>query len=118
MSVLNRASILAAQDTPTIDVKIPEWKGSVRVRTLTAQARDFLELGIDAERKEMGGAMANIRARYAIACTVGEDGEPLFTLDDLEALGQKSGNALDKIYQAAEKLNKLSPGDVETAAKN
>ena len=46
MSLLSKAAILAADDLPTIDIAVPEWGGSVRIRALTAGQREELEAEI------------------------------------------------------------------------
>ena len=115
--MLTREAILAANDTPTRDVDVPEWCGTVRVRTMSARDRDALEFAAIAAREE-GSTVDNVRARYAAACIVDDKGNQVFTDEDITALGNKSGAALDRVYQAIAELNRIMPGDIEDAAKN
>ena len=115
--MLTREQILAANDTPTQTVPVPEWGGNITVRTMSARDRDALEFAAIAARDE-GSTVDNVRARYAAACIVDDKGNPLFTDEDIVALGNKSGAALDRVYQAIAELNRIMPGDIEGAAKN
>lgn len=118
MALLTREQILAADDLPSKEVEVPEWGGSVKVRSITAKDRDEFEQALIAARQAKRVAPENVRARYVAACIVGEDGKPLFTAKDVEALGQKSFAALERVYQAATELNALSDEAVEDLAKN
>ena len=115
--MLTREQILAANDTPTRDVFIPEWGDSVRVRSLSARDRDAFELAV-VQAKHDGEPVQNIRARYAAACIVNDKGVAIFSEEDIAALGDKSAAALDKVYSAIEELNHLSADDIEALAKN
>jgi len=117
MALLTRSAILAANDLPTRDIAVPEWGGDIRVRSMTAFDRDQFELAIRAQH-ERGETMSNIRAHYAAACIVDENGDPLFSVEDVEALGRKSGAALDRVFSAITEMNALNPGDVEQLAGN
>lgn len=118
MGLLTRDQILGASDLPTKEVEVPEWGGSVLVRSITAKDRDEFEQALVQAREAKRFAPENVRARYVAACVVGEDGKPLFTPKDVEALGAKSFAALDRVYQAAISLNALSDGDIEALEKN
>ena len=115
--MLTRDQIFAANDTPTRDVDVPEWGGSVRVRTMSARDRDALEFAALAAR-DAGTTVDNVRARYAAACIIDEKGEQVFTEEDVANLGNKSAAALDRVYQAVAELNAISTSDIEELAKN
>lgn len=113
--MLNKAEILEAQDLPREEVQIPEWKGSVYVQTMTADAKDTFEGTL----LEGGKAtIAGIRAKLAVATVVDEAGNCLFGLADVEALGKKSGKALDRIFTVAQRLNAISDADLKEMEKN
>lgn len=118
MALLSRDAILAADDLPTKDVPVPQWGGTVRVRSLTGAERDQFEGDIVAARRDGRVSPGNIRARYAAMAIVGEDGNNLFTPADVEALGRKSAAALDKVYQEILSFNALTEADVEELAGN
>ena len=112
--MLTRDQILQAKDLKTEVVKVPEWGGEVIISTFTGAARDEWEAGL----VNKGVAMQNIRARLFAATCVDETGARLFTAADADALGQKSGAALDRCVQVAQRLNRLTTDDLEDLAKN
>ena len=118
MALLTRDAILTANDKPTRDVPVPEWGGTVRVRSISAAERDEFEEQTLAARREGRVLPRNVRARMMAACIVGEDGQRLFSEDDIEALGDKSVAATDRVYAAVSELNALSEKDVEELAGN
>jgi hypothetical protein len=116
MSLLTKAAILAANDLPTRDVAVPEWGGSVRIRSMTAEERDAFEAAQIAAKTDGFVVVPNLRARYVSSCIVGEDGQPLFSEGEIGALGRKSAAALDRVFSAIAELNKLDPNAIEEAA--
>ncbi|MGB9780619.1 hypothetical protein [Caldanaerobacter sp.] len=119
MAYLNREQILQIQDLPTEDVEVPEWGGKVRVRGLTGAERDKFEASIvvrKGNRTEFNPE--NMRAKLVAMCVVDENGNRLFTDEDIKILGQKSATALDRIFQVAQKLSGLRPEDFEEMQKN
>ena len=119
MSLLSKTDILSADDLKSQDVAVPEWHGSVRIRSLTGRERDAFEAGlVKGEGKERKVDMANMRARLVGLTVINEFGERLFTDDEVELLGAKSGAALDRVFSAAQRLNSLASEDVEQLTKN
>lgn len=114
--LLTKEQILNSQDGKTIDIDVPEWGGSVTISTMSGFARDQFEGSLVG--KNGGTNISNIRAKLAAATIVDEAGNLLFTDKDVAALGKKSSAALDRVFEASQKLNKISDGDVEELAKN
>ena len=109
MALLGRDQILAAQDLPTVDVEVPEWGGTVRVRMMTGGERDAFEAGtITRHGRKIEQNLVNIRARLVALCVVDEKGQRLFSEADAAALGQKSAAALNRVFNAAQQLNALT----------
>ena len=117
MTLLNRETILAAQDVQYETVAVPEWGGEVRVRAISAAARDDLEQAAYAAHTAKQ-PFRNMRARMVALCVVGEDGKPVFTGQDIETLGEKSAAALDRVYAAAARLNAITDSDIKELEKN
>lgn len=117
--LLGREAILGIADTQIADVEVPEWGGTVRVRGLTGTDRDAFE-GEIAQRKGKSVQMntRNIRARLVQLSVVDADGNRLFSHLDVEALGQKSAKALDRVFSTAMELSGLSDKDVEDMTEN
>jgi hypothetical protein len=117
--ILSKADILGAQDLESITVEVPEWDGSVIVRTLTGTERDAFETQlvkvVDGKRVP---DLDNLRAKLLAATLVDEAGNSLFEPGDFAALGGKRAAALDRIFTVAQRLNGMAPDAVEDAAKN
>lgn len=120
---LSAAEILAADDLKREWVDVPEWGGGVYVRSMPGLALDRYELAQLSRRKvEKDGSakfnLDNVRAELVALCACDEKGEPLFTLEQVEALGKKSGSALGRVATVAQRLNGLNQKDLEQLAKN
>jgi hypothetical protein len=119
MSLLSKTAILAAQDLQTEDVEVPEWGGAVRVRSFTGRERDAFEASmVRGDGRDRRVDLTNMRARLVGLTVIDESGQRLFTDEEADLLGAKSGAALDRIFAIAQKLNGLSGADVEELAKN
>lgn len=119
MSLLSRDQILSAPDLATIDVDVPEWGGTVRLKTMTGAERDAFENEIVQQKKSGTRVnLLNVRARLLSRVIVDEHGAPLFSRHDIEALGQKSSRALDRLADAAGKLNAINDEDLEELAED
>lgn len=116
---LTRDAILAAGDLQFEDVDVPEWKGKVRVRGMTGAERDAWETallegrGDDKKKNER-----NVRATLVSLTVVDEQGQRLFTEADIAALGRKSVKALQRVYNVAQRLSRISEEDVKELAGN
>lgn len=116
MTLLSREAIFAAIDLKHEDVEVPEWGGTVRVRMMTGAERDaFSAAMVDEDGKPR---LTDYTARLVAATVVGDDGERVFTADDVEALGRKSAIALARVFAVADRINKLGAEAVEAAAGN
>lgn len=114
--ILDRNSILTADDLKTEDVNCPEWGGAVRMRVLTGTQRDAFGASLrSADGKSDTG---NFRARLVVWCAVSDAGVALFTSDDVAALGEKSGSVLGRLADVAERMNGMGAVAVETATGN
>lgn len=110
--LLSKDDILKADDIKAETVGVPEWGGEVLVRPLSGRERDQYEADSYVQRNgQMEVDPRNARARLVVMCVVDGDGKPLFTRDDVAALGEKSAAALDRIFTAAARLSGLSEAD-------
>jgi hypothetical protein len=129
--LLSHDQILEAQDLETEDVPVPEWGGEVRVKGLTGEERDSYEAACMTERPsydgkgkqvrgrtELGRNLSNVRAKLVARSIVDEQGERLFTDHEVAALGKKSAAALERVFDVAARLSRLSDEDVEDLAGN
>lgn len=119
MAILNRDAILTASDIQTEVVEVPEWGGSVLVRGLTGAQRDRFEASmVELKKGKQVLKLSNLRAYLAALSIVDEQGQLLFSNEDIEALGNKSCAALQRIWDVARRLSGLSDDDVEELTKN
>lgn len=121
--LLNRDLILQVEDLATLDVDVPEWGGTVRIRRLTGADGDAYEESLVEFRTGKGARdpkvnLRNLRARLVQRSAIGEDGKLLFGEMDVAALGKKSRAALDRVYSEAVKLNGMNRAELEEIAKN
>jgi len=120
MSELTRDQILGSTDQRIVAVEVPEWGGTVHVRTMTGRERDEWEcsLIVDLEARTFEHRRDNLRSRLLVRVLCDATGKPLFTAADIAALGEKSGTALDRVYATAATVNRLSRSDIEELEKN
>lgn len=120
---LSKEQILAADDSKKELVQVPEWGGEVWVKCMSGSDRDTWEFSIFAERQkaEKEGrsfSIPNFRARLVAATLCNEKGERLFSNEEIVVLGNKSSAALESVFLAARRINKLRDEDVESLVKN
>jgi len=117
MALLNKQAILDVQDIDIEKVEVPEWDGYVFVKGMTGMERDTFEASIVQQRgKDARVNMVNIRAKLAAQTICDEEGVRLFTDKDVHALGKKSANALQRVFDVAQKLSGITGDDVEELA--
>lgn len=115
---LSREQILGAMDLKIEEVPIPEWGGSVFVKAMGATAKERIAQGWFAGADGKPTNMVGFRAAFAAASIVDENGKTIFTSADIEALGEHSEGALDKILEVGRRLSKMGSGDIEAEVGN
>lgn len=116
---LGRDAIIDADDRNYDVVDCPEWGGKVRVRGLTGSQRDAYEESLvttNGSSRKMN--LANARAKMCVLAIVDKDGRPIFSADDVRALGRKSAAPIERIFDAARRLSGMSDEDVEKLTEN
>lgn len=118
-NLLTRDQILEAVDLDFEVVEVPEWGGKVRVRALTGTERDAFESSLVASSGKVQKVdTQNIRAKLCSLTMVDSEGAQLFGMKDVAILGAKSAAALDRVYEVASRLSKISKEDVEELEGN
>jgi hypothetical protein len=113
MALLSKHDIMTVDDLKVEEVSVPEWGGSVLVRTLTARERDEFESST-VDKKSGKPNLENFRAKLVGLCLVDENGKRLFeSRADVTMLGNKSVAALQRVFNKAQELNGFSEEDVE-----
>ena len=120
--LLSREDILNAEDRVRELVDVPEWGGSVFVRSLEGIERDRLETSFVRYARSAQGKLsadfntaANdvVRARLCAMTIVDDEWHNLFSESDILILTHKSAAALDRVFQVAQRLSGLTDADVE-----
>jgi hypothetical protein len=106
-----RDNILSASDLAREQVDTPEWEPAgvpaVFVRALTAAERDQFEQGL-VERTPDGGVRTktkNFKAGFVARIVVDEDGNRVFGDEDIDALGEKNANVIDRLWDKGRELS-------------
>lgn len=120
MTLLNKEQILSAPDLKTKDVDVPEWGGTVRVTQITAADRCVLQM-LSLDEKGRPKAPTEINKMMTIGlcalAIVDENGNRIFSEQDIEALGKKSPAAMDRVFEVADDLNGISAEIAESLKK-
>lgn len=128
--VLTREAIEAikALDDRKIELaEVPEWGYSVYIRGLSGIDRDAYEMAMIEQKalkdKKTGKRptaelnLTNLRAKLIVRTAVDSDDpntcKPIFTAEDADWIGKKSGAALQRLYIVAQRLSGLSSEDEE-----
>ena len=112
MSCLTASQILAADDTKTEAIDVPEWGGTVYVKTLRGTDRDSFEESLSKEKDKP------FRSRFLVMTLCDEKGKLLFTADQVASLGEKSSLVLNRVFDKAWEINYLSPKAVDELGKD
>lgn len=96
---LDSKSIIAANDARLEKVHVPEWGGDVYLRVISGTDRDRFEEAY-ADQK-----MKAFRIRFLLLTICDEAGERLFKDEQADALGKKSSVVINRLFEAAWKLN-------------
>lgn len=114
MPTLSRDQIIDISDLQTERLHVPEWNGDVLVRPMTGWQRSQLEMAfIEQDAKQKAKRMANLRERVVAWCTVGENGERLFSDSDAAVLASKNAAAIGRIFDCAWKLSGLTKEEAD-----
>lgn len=112
---LTREQILAANDCPSRELAVPEWGGTITLATLGAHDRIQWEQAAFPEGKvDVEQYMAGLVQRTI----VDENGQPVFTAEDFEALRNKNPAVIKRIFDVAAELNGVGEKAAKEAEKN
>ena len=113
MAFLSKSQILAADDQRFDSVSCPEWGGDVRVRGLTAYEQSYIAKLVGDEKKN------EVTLKVVQFGCVDEEGEKMFTADDMAVLKTKSYAVIERLGKRILELTGLGDQDeIEAARKN
>lgn len=119
-NILTKDQILQADDRHMKEVEVPEWGGSVIVKTLSGDERDQFEESILTKdlSPDRRRTFKGIRAKLVALSVIDENGDRLFTFEEAKLLGEKSARALDRVFAAAQRLSGFTQKDMEELTEN
>lgn len=127
MSFLSREALLKKRARRTKIVSIRDDHPDadlagmqVTVRSMNARERADWEMQFTNPKtnKPLLDRQREIRERLVIATVIDERGEPLLSIDDLEALREVDSALLDMIVRASQDLNDITDDDLAELEKN
>lgn len=104
---LNKAKILAANDTKLEKVAVPEWGDDVYIKTLSGTERDQFEDAYSSEK------MKNFRSRFLVLTLCDDSGTRLFSDTEIDLIGSKRADIINRLFDRAWALNAFREADVE-----
>jgi hypothetical protein len=119
VGILTREQIDAIDDLTAkmVKVEIPEWGGSAFLRPLeVGELDDYSNKVMRARQK--GEGLANFRAELVAKCLCDAKGVRLYSDADVAILAKKNGMVVNRLYEAADKLNDIGPQKIEDVAGN
>jgi hypothetical protein len=116
---LTRDQILSVADINVERIYVAEWGGTVCVRPLTGDQMDeWEELNRRRARSPEGLTLKGLRASLISMCIVDPaTGELMFGPSDIEALGKKSGKAVQSIFNICAEICGFTDADIESIKK-
>lgn len=112
MALLSRKQIDSADDIKSRDVPCPEWGGDVRVRGMTGAQRSEMEATMIAAKGQKfevrAEALKTLRERTVAACLVDADGNRLYGDKEISALGRKSAEVIQRLFDVAQELSGMN----------
>lgn len=118
MKLLGKDQILSADDLPFRDIEIPEWSGTVRVRTMTGGERDAFEASIyETVGDKVTFNRQDFRAKLLSKVIVDESGLRLFSDKEIVALSGKSARAISRLFDIAQEINGISRAETDAIEK-
>jgi hypothetical protein len=104
--------ILAADQSQSLKVHVPEWKCDVYIRSLPLGELQAWELAC---LRSKGDGVDDYRTRYLSKCLVDAEGRELFTSDQLKKI---SGTIGARLFKVAQCHNDLDEKEIEDIGKN
>ena len=109
---MTREEILSKRTLKQERINVPAWGGEVNVRELTAGEKERLEALYSGEHT------GTIQATVVSMVVLDDNGERVFTDDDIGALSSMSGSAIQAIFKAATRLSGVTTEAREELEKN
>lgn len=121
-NLLSLDAILSANDLEIREVNVPEWNGTVKMKTLTGKERDQYADELLNRQGEGGGSITKVsglRSLLLVRVLIDVSGLRLFdTPEKIEKLDGKSSKVLDRLYDIAQEMNGIGEEEERELAGN
>ena len=110
-----------ALERPKEDIPVPElgegkvipvWGMTPKEKTAWEDRQSRLP------KSQKAAHLLQVRQRWVVECCRNDDGSKIFTIGQIEALGERSGVVMERLVNAALRLSGTSGEDLEKLAKN
>ncbi len=121
MKFLGKQQILANKAQVIEQLEVPEWGGTVCIRSISARERGQIEAGIARYRETKGkedSFARNFTLRMAGMALCDESGARLFSDEEISQLAEHNAAVIARIAEVAGRLAGFTKEDVEALAKN
>ena len=108
-----RDRVLAEDDSKRVAVPTPEWPtvdGELYVQRVSAKAMEAYWESLPDEDQDDDESQS-MRVGLVTLATCDAEGTPVFTLEDVDALGDKTNPPVQRLFMEAKDLNELG-GDL------
>lgn len=110
-------------EQPTLvieDLYVPEWKGKIRLKMLSAKERDDFETSMVKVGRNGKQQLnnQNFRARLVQLAAVKADGSPLFTRHDVKSLGELPAAGLQRVFNKINEMSAFSEDDLKELSED
>ncbi len=118
-NILTKDEIFGAKDIHIEYETILEWGGTVPIRVIPGFERDLFENWCFDRRKGKNKVdTRGLKVKLIVLAVVNPDGSRMFNDADQVELNKKSGAALDKLFQAVQKVNGMTAESVDDEQGN
>jgi len=109
MNKLSKQEILAKVKLPEVEIEVPEWGTTLKLKGMTGKQRLVLAKSVNPETdKEDAEAIVNIITKLISISVVDETGNPMFSEDEAKALVDGDLNTASKVVTEIYKLNGIN----------
>jgi len=117
--MLTKEEILKVSDLQTREINIPEWGGSIVMKTMTGEERDTWENRIPIRSSDKKVDIKEMKVRLLILCIRDpKDMTFMFTEKDVVSLNSKNSSVIDRLWQVASEMNGIGGKELEEIRKN
>lgn len=118
--VATAAQLKTASKPKPKDVSVPELGEGVVVPVWPMTALEWTQFQLEQQGKDgkPNAKAKQVRQRLVIRCCRDDDGQPLFTADDIDSIGALHAGIVERLVDAALEVSGLKAPDLEATAKN